>query len=267
MPRGKRIVIETEVEDEWIDKFRSLDVDQIKKEWEGSSTNLSSSVATVFRAAQDLYKQRADDALLRSSYKLYSVKEAYDYLRGKNLLLSFRAFGGRIERGTIPFVKIGRKRYIHQGVLDSIVETKNEFYTVKEAYQAYKKANPAINFRAFIGRVEKGSVPSVKLGTRRLIPAEALDALTHVSKNYYSVTQALQELRDSGINIKRNAFERRLDRGRIPHQKVGGRRFIHSKVLKELIAKEIALRKKTSAGRGRGAAEVSRPESRGGPRF
>ncbi len=266
MPRGKRIVIETEVEDEWIDRFRSLDVDKIRKEWESSDPTLSSSVATVFRAAQDLYKQKADDAALRSSYKLYSVKEAYDYLRGNNLLLSFRAFGGRIERGTIPFVKIGRKRYIHQNVLDNIIETKNEFYTVKEAYQAYKKANPAINFRAFIGRVEKGSVPSVKLGTRRLIPAEAMEALTHVSKNYYSVTQALKELHKNGINIKRNAFERRLDRGRVPHQKVGGRRFIHSKVLKELITKEIVLKRKKYSAKGF-ASGFSRPESPTAPGF
>jgi len=265
MPRGKRIVIETEVEDEMIDKFRSLDVDEIKKEWDSENTNLSSSLATVFRAAQDLYKQKADDALLRSSHKLYSIKEAYDYLRGNNMLLSFRAFGGRIERGTIPFVKIGRKRYIHQSVLDGMVATKNEFYTVKEAYQLYKKANPKINFRAFIGRVEKGSVPSVKLGTRRLIPSEAVDALTHVSKNYYSVTQALEQLRSNGINIKRNAFERRLDRGRIPHQKIGGRRFIHSKVLKELITKELMLRKKKSAGRGisSGFSQPEGPEAPG----
>jgi hypothetical protein len=46
-----------------------------------------------------------------------------------------------------------------------------------------------------------------------------------------------------GIKIKRNAFERRLDRGRVPHVKVGGRRFIHEDVLGELVDKEVSLRK------------------------
>lgn len=249
MPRGKKIIIETEIDDDVIDKFRNLNVNSIKREKVEEEKNLSSSLATVFRAAQDLYKQKADESMLKESHKLYSVKDAYDYLRGNGLVLSFRAFGGRIERGTVPYIKVGRKRYIHQGVLNNVMDTKDEFYTVKEAYQEYKSANPKINFRAFIGRVEKGSVPSVKLGTRRLIPKGAVEALTHVSENYYSVTEALQELHKSGIGIKRNAFERRLDRSRIPHEKVGGRRFIHSKVLSELVGKEVALKRQKSAGR------------------
>ncbi|MEM3499296.1 MAG: hypothetical protein QXI17_01365, partial [Candidatus Bilamarchaeaceae archaeon] len=91
----------------------------------------------------------------------------------------------------------------------------------------------------------------------------AIEALTHVSKNYYSVSQALRELHENGINIKRNAFERRLDRGRIPHYKVGGRRFIHEKVVKELIAKELALRKKKETTKSATAyypSEIEEPE-------
>ncbi len=88
----------------------------------------------------------------------------------------------------------------------------------------------------------------MKFGTRRLIPREAVDALTHVSNNYYSVSEAIKELHRSGIRIKRNAFERRLDRRRIPHEKIGGRRFIHQSVLSELIDKEVAL-KRSKAGR------------------
>ena len=44
-----------------------------------------------------------------------------------------------------------------------------------------------------------------------------------------------------GIKIKRNAFERRLDRNRIPHEKIGGRRVIAKEVLDELVSKELAL--------------------------
>ena len=127
--------------------------------------------------------------------------------------------------------------------MDDVLNTKKEFNTVREAYQEYKKANPKINFRAFIGRIEKGSVPSVKFGTRRLIPKNAVEALTHISENYFSVSQAVKQLHKKGIRIKRNAFERRLDRGRIPHVKVGGRRFVHDDVLTELIDKELNLRR------------------------
>lgn len=173
---------------------------------------------------------------------MYSASAAYDYLKDNGVYISFRAFGGRIERGTIPFVKVGRKRFIPKSVLDDISNTKVAFYTVKEAFEEYGKTNSKINLRAFIGRIEKGSIPSVKQGTRRLIPRDAIEALTHISSSYYSVSEAIRELHKSGIKIKRNAFERRLDRGRIPHEKVGGRRFIHEDVLRELVDKEVLLR-------------------------
>jgi hypothetical protein len=240
MPRGKRIVIEREINDDIVDSYRFMDIDKIKKERDSIEQSLSSSVANVFKAAQDLYKKSEDEELEKKD--LFSVQSAYEYLKNNDVLISFRAFGGRIERGTIPFVKVGRKRFIPRAVLDDIVNTKSEFYTVRDAFNEYKKFNSAINYRAFIGRVEKGSVPSVKLGTRRLIPANAVEALTHISDNYFSVSEAIKELHKSGIKIKRNAFERRLDRGRIPHVKVGGRRFIPDDVLDELVSKELALR-------------------------
>lgn len=243
MPRGKKIIIETEIDDDFVDRFRSIDIGEIRKGREKTEKGLSSSISNVFKVAQNLYRQKASEDELEGKHDLYSVRSAYDYLKNNGVFISFRAFGGRIERGTIPFVKVGRKRYIPKSVLDDVVNTKSEFFTVKEAFEQYKKSNPKINFRAFIGRIEKGSIPSVKFGTRRLVPREAIDALTHISSNYYSVSQAIRELHKGGIRIKRNAFERRLDRGRIPHVKIGGRRFIHEEVLKELVGKENALRK------------------------
>ncbi|MFH2105891.1 MAG: hypothetical protein ABII22_01410 [Candidatus Micrarchaeota archaeon] len=243
MPRGKRIIIETDTNDRVVEDYKMLNVENIKKIRERDEKSLSGSVATVFKAAQNLYKQRVNEDDLESRHSIYSVRSAYDYLKGNGLYISFRAFGGRIERGTIPFVKVGRKRFIPRSVLDDILNTKKDFYTVREAYQEYKKTNGKINFRAFIGRIEKGSVPSVKFGTRRLIPRNAVEALTHISQNYYSVSEAVKEMHKKGIRIKRNAFERRLDRGRIPHVKVGGRRFIHDDVLTELTDKEVALKR------------------------
>lgn len=242
MPRGKKIVIETEIDDDYVDKFKSIDLEEIKRERERTEKSLSSSVANVFKVAQNLYRQKTSEDELESKHELFSVRSAYDYLKNNGVFISFRAFGGRIERGTVPFVKVGRKRYIPKSVLDDMTNTKNEFYTVKEAFEEYKKANQKINFRAFIGRIEKGSIPSVKFGTRRLVPKDAIEALTHISTNYFSVSQAIKELHKAGIRIKRNAFERRLDRGRIPHVKIGGRRFIHEDVMRELVEKESALR-------------------------
>jgi hypothetical protein len=243
MPRGKKIIIETEVEDEFVDRFKAIDIDEIRKERDLTERGLSSSIAGIFKVAQNLYRQKASEDELEGKHELFSVRSAYDYLKDNGVYISFRAFGGRIERGTVPFVKVGRKRYIPKSVLDDITSTKQEFYTVKEAFEEYRKANDAINFRAFIGRIEKGSVPSVKFGTRRLVPKDAVEALTHISSDYFSVSQAIKELHKNGIKIKRNAFERRLDRGRVPHVKVGGRRFIHEDVLGELVDKEVSLRK------------------------
>jgi hypothetical protein len=243
MPRGKKIIIETEISDDFVDRFRSIDLDEIKKDRDRTEKGLSSSVASVFKVAQNLYRQKASEEELEGKHELFSVRSAYDYLKNNGVFISFRAFGGRIERGTIPFVKVGRKRYIPKSVLDDITNTKTEFYTVKEAFEEYRRSNQKINFRAFIGRIEKGSIPSVKFGTRRLVPKDAIEALTHISSNYYSVSQAIKELHKGGIRIKRNAFERRLDRGRIPHVKIGGRRFIHEDVMRELTEKESALRR------------------------
>jgi hypothetical protein len=243
MPRGKRINIEMNVDDAIIDRFRDIDPENIKRSRSKVEKSLSSSVNSVFESAQKLYKTRATEDDIQKN-RLYSVQDAYDYLKGKGLYISFRAFGGRIERGTVPFVKIGRKRYIPQAVLEDILNLGNDFYTVRDAFEEYKQSNKKINYRAFIGRVEKGSVPSVKIGTRRLIPKDAVEALTHVSKDYFSVSESLEKLHKKGIKIRRNAFERRLDRGRIPHTKVGGRRFVRNDVLDKLIQLETELREK-----------------------
>ena len=244
MPRGRKIIIETKIEDTVLDEYKSLDLQELKREREAADMGISSSLSSVFRVAQDLYVKKLGEETLNDKHGLYSTKAAYDYLRAKGIHISFRAFGGRIERGTVPFVKIGRKRYIPQVALEDITNTKSEYYTVREAFEEYNKYNAKINLRAFIGRIEKGSVPSVKFVTRRLIPIEAVEALTHVSSKYYSITEALSELHKSGIRIKRNALERRLDRGRIPCLKFGGRRFVHEEVLDELVEKENVIRGK-----------------------
>ena len=160
----------------------------------------------------------------------------------KKNLIKAKSFHPFFEKALNEMLLAGGKRFIPKSVLDSIVDRSSEMYTVQEAFRAYKKYNPNINFRAFIGRIEKGSIPSVKIGSRRYIPKEAMKAAIHIAKNYYTVKEALDELKKHGIHINRNAFERRLDRRTIPHFKIGGRRFIHKSVMNELINQELSLR-------------------------
>lgn len=115
-----------------------------------------------------------------------------------------------------------------------------DFYSVKQAFKELAKYE-RLNLRAFIGRIEKKSMPSIKIGTARWVPKSAVESLVHVHKNYYSVGDAVSVMSSKGVKIKRNAFERRLDRNRIPHDKIGGKRVIAKEVLDELISKELAL--------------------------
>lgn len=243
MPRGRRIVINKKIDDEKVNSFKTLDMDRVKEDRQSLESQLSSSIEGVMEAAKEMSSRKKlnDEALKKTG--LYSIQEAYEFLRSKGLDISFRAFGGRIERRSIPSVKIGKKRYLPMQSLNDMLGLSDSFYTVRRAYEVYRKYNRDINYRAFIGRVEKSSIPSLKIGTKRLIPKDAIESLSHVAKKYYSVSEALKELHRKEVSIKRNAFERRLDRNRIPHVKISGRRFIPRDVVQELIDKELALRK------------------------
>ncbi|HNT60900.1 MAG TPA: hypothetical protein PKJ97_02910 [Candidatus Bilamarchaeaceae archaeon] len=243
MPRGRRIIINRKINDEKVDRLTSINMDDIRKRRGAVERSLSLAIGSVMEAAQKTYERsRKSDAELRRA-GILSIQDAYEYLRSKGMDISFRAFGGRIERRSIPSVKVGKKRYIPSQSLDDILNIGKDFYTIREAFELYKKYNSSINYRAFIGRVEKSSIPSMKIGTKRLIPRDTIDNLSHVAKKYYSVSQAIRQLHVKGVEIKRNAFERRLDRNRIPHVKIGGRRFIPRDVVDELVDKEIALSK------------------------
>ncbi len=244
MPRGKKIIIDRKIDDEYVDKLKNINLDKITHSYEERQSSISSSLANIFNEAQKLYQKKElnEDALEKKG--LYTIQGAYELLRQNGFDISFRAFGGRVERGTITSIKVGKKRYIPIDALNTMMNIRDDFYSVKDAFEVYRKFNPKINYRAFIGRVEKKSIPSVKIGTKRLIPHDAVDALTHVAKNYYTVSQAIGQLHKSGIGIKRNAFERRLDRNRVPHVKIAGRRYIPMDVLDELVDKELALREK-----------------------
>ncbi len=172
-------------------------------------------------------------------HELFTVKRAYEYLKEHGVNITFRSFSGRIERGKIPVIKMGRKRYIAKEVLDNIIDFENKYYNLRDAYKRLKKVT-GLTYRAFLGRVEKKSIPYVKINGKRYIPRDIVDTLVHLHQNYYTISEAINVLKNYGINIRRNTFERRVDRNVIPHIKLGGKRYIHKDVLDQLIKAELS---------------------------
>ena len=240
MSRGKRIVIEKVIKDPVVTRLKSLKISEIKNKRSHEERALLENMANIVNKANDLYEQDKLEKDRLQSLGLFTVEEAYQELRKGGVNLSYRAFGGRVERRSVRSEKIGNKRLIPRPVVQDWISLANEFYSVKQAYNELKK-HEKLNLRAFIGRIEKNSVPSLKIGTQRWVPKNAIEAMVHVCKNYYDVGDAVQEMTGRGIKIKRNTFERRLDRGRIPHEKIGGRRVIAKEVLNELVSKELAI--------------------------
>ncbi|MEM2137758.1 MAG: hypothetical protein QW568_01600 [Candidatus Anstonellaceae archaeon] len=240
MPRGKRIVIEKTIKDPVVARLKNMKIAELKAKRAGVEKDLHENINKIVSQAKDLYAQDKLEKERLRGMGLLTLDEAYEELRKGGVNLSFRAFGGRVERRSVHSEKIGNKRLIPKPVIQDWVALANEFYTVKQAFNELKKYEK-LNLRAFIGRIEKNSVPSLKIGTARWVPKNAIESMVHVCKNYYEVGDAVQMMNSRGIKIKRNAFERRLDRNRIPHEKIGGRRVIAREVMDELVSKELAL--------------------------
>ncbi|HII53767.1 hypothetical protein COT30_02300 [Candidatus Micrarchaeota archaeon CG08_land_8_20_14_0_20_49_17] len=177
-------------------------------------------------------------AEVNNSTSYYKIKEAYKLLKDA-MGISFRAFSGRIERKKIQYVKIGKRRYLSREVVDLLLYGQKEYYSIKEAHEKLSTYAPELNIRALIGRVEQESIPSVKLGGRRLLPRVYIDKYSDVLKTHFDVADAYSTAINSGLKISRSAFERRLDRGRIPHVKIGGKRYLPKAVVSELLQKEL----------------------------
>lgn len=242
MPRGKRIVIEKSIKDPVISRLKTMKIGDMKSKRSQIEGMLHQNISEIVGKARSLYAQDKLEKERLRGMGLLTLEEAYEELRKGGVNLSFRAFGGRVERRSVHSEKIGNKRLIPKPVIHDWIALSNEFYSVKQAFDELKRYEK-LNLRAFIGRIEKNSVPSLKIGTQRWVPKSAIESMVHVCKNYYEVGDAVVEMNRRGIPIKRNAFERRLDRNRIPHEKIGGRRVIAREVLDELVSKEIALSK------------------------
>ena len=226
-----------------IGKIKRISIDDVIAKRVEEEKEIHDAVYQIVSTAETLIREGRIEKSLLKNYGLFTIEEAYHEIKKHKIPISFRAFGGRVERKSIYSTKIGRKRYIPSPVLKDWITLHKKYYTVCGAYNKISKTIK-INLRAFIGRVEKQSVPSIKIGTQRWVLKEYIDGLTHVSKNYYEVSSALKAMQKNRIKIKRNAFERRLDRKRIPYVKIGGRRYIHKDVLNQLIRIERTALKK-----------------------
>ncbi|VVB66719.1 Uncharacterised protein [Candidatus Gugararchaeum adminiculabundum] len=227
--------------DEIISKVEAHNEKVLKKGRKVEEGKLYSKIGEVVNAAQALHDSEQLERKDLKRLGLLSLDEAHGELTKRGVPISFRAFGGRVERKTIHSAKIGGKRVIPKVVIDDLATLHSKYYGVRGAYDELKK-HVDITYRAFIGRIEKRSVPSVKIGTQRWIPKAVIEGLVQLQKGYYDVSEAVDVLHGKGISIKRNAFERRLDRGRISHKKFGGRRMIAKDVLNGLVSQELERR-------------------------
>ena len=237
MGRKKKFVINVVVDESWLNKYYNAEK-MMKKDKQIFESIDAKEMKELQKRAMELKKKNALTKEARHKLGLYTIKEAYEKLK-KKMNINFRAFVGRVERGRIPIVKVGRRRMIPLSILNRLMEMNDKYYTIRQTYNILAKEGFVSNIRALIGRIEKKSIPSVKIGTAKLVPKEAVEALTKIAKNYYNISQAMDYLRAKGLKVKRNAFERRVDRGRIPHVKIGGKRYIHKAVLEDMVEQEL----------------------------
>ncbi|MCX8162940.1 MAG: helix-turn-helix domain-containing protein [Candidatus Micrarchaeota archaeon] len=250
MPRRKKIILSKTPPDPVVIKLKNFNLAALKTKRKQYENELFSNVEQMIKEAENLHRQEKLDKARLKSLGFLSLDEAYEEVKKAGIKISRRAFGGRIERGSLRSEKIANRRVIPLPILQDWISVHSNFYSVKKAYEILKEHEKDLNLRAFIGRIEKNTIPSIKINTQRLIPKEIVESLTHVSKNYFDVAQAIKFLHENNIKIKRNAFERRLDRGRIPHVKIGGKRLIAKSVLEELVKKELELEQKKASVTG-----------------
>ena len=117
MPRKKAFELSPMERDSLIEKIRGIDVDALKDRRERDEHQLSEKVVDLLKTAQKYHEEKHLTRDRRLSLGLYNLEEAYDTVRKSGINMSFRAFCGRVERKSIPSIKIGRKRYLPRPIL------------------------------------------------------------------------------------------------------------------------------------------------------
>lgn len=185
----------------------------------------------VYEEEKEIYKSRED--------KLFSIRQAYEYLKKNGVGWSYEIFKGRVDRESIPYV-LGEDgvKYIQKSTLDEIIDFESQVMSLDSAYKSIHKVYSKLSLRAFIGRIEKDKIPVIIRYRKRYIPKEVVSGLVYLYTNYVDVNDAVKIYRENNINITKNTLERRLDRGLIPFVKYGKLRMIPKDVLMESIKEE-----------------------------
>ena len=238
MPRGRKRVLPLFSVDKDFDEIANI----LDSSFHGTVQQmLAEKYQNLYQSLSELYNlsiqenlNEAAERALEQGDKLMNLQEAWNYLREHGINETYKSFAGKVARGTFPSFLFGDRLYVLKSELDFYIQIQKNFITVRELYERLKQHWPDLRLRSLIGRVEKGSIPSIKIFGKRLISKEVADALVKVARDYMSIPDAYAYIVKKGGKIKRNAFERRVDRGIIPHIKVGGRRYIPKYVVEHI---------------------------------
>ncbi len=175
--------------------------------------------------------EQAGTGMAAQRREYFTAREAFEQLRPHEEGLTLRAFIGRMERKSVPSIKAAGRRLVGKEVVDALIAWRQEYFTLKQAYEHLVGHEKGLNFRAFVGRVEQGSIPSVKAEGQRWIAKQEIDK----RMNYYTFAQAMDVFGEHDIWIRPKTFERRLDKKQIQYEKMGGLRMIARDVLEALV--------------------------------
>ncbi|MCS7122842.1 MAG: hypothetical protein NZ908_02725 [Candidatus Micrarchaeota archaeon] len=114
------------------------------------------------------------DRIIQFEQEVYTLEQAYNMLKRVNPKLTMRAFIGRIEKDKIPVIVAYRKRYIPKRVVDDLVYIYSNYVEVAEALAIYRDNGINISRNTLERRLDRGILPYITLGKKRLIPKAIL---------------------------------------------------------------------------------------------
>lgn len=114
------------------------------------------------------------DNIVDFENSVYSLHEAYDRIRQVNPRLTLRAFIGRIEKEKLPVVIAYRKRFLPKQLVEDLVYIYSNYVEVSQALTIYRQNGFNISRNTLERRLDRGILPFIKLGKKRLIPKDIL---------------------------------------------------------------------------------------------
>lgn len=114
------------------------------------------------------------DRIIQFEQEVYNLEQAFNILKKVNPKLTIRAFIGRIEKDKIPVVVTYRKRYIPKRVVEDLVYIYSNYVEVADALTIYRENGINISRNTLERRLDRGVLPYITMGKKRLIPKAIL---------------------------------------------------------------------------------------------